>query len=111
MSSREFVAAEEARMSNPLVPFVLESLPDMVPGSLIEAEWNFFRRELPRLLAEGQEGRWVLIKGEAIIGLFDSRREAMSVGTRKFGLAPMLTEQVLRCYRPVRAGNYWRCPP
>jgi hypothetical protein len=74
----------------------------MLPGSQIETEWNLFRRELPRLLAEGHEGRWILIKGEEIIGLFDTDAEARGVGVRRFGLASMLLQQVLRCYRPVR---------
>jgi hypothetical protein len=95
-------------MKDPAPPFLLEPLTDLPPGSPIETEWNLFRRELPRLLAEGHEGRWVLIKGDEIIGLFDSRREAMSVGTIRFGLTPMLAEQILRWYRPVRAGNGWR---
>jgi hypothetical protein len=88
-----------------------EPLGDLPPDSPIHQEWTLFCRELPRLLGEGQEGRWVLIKGEEIIGIFDTRREALSAGTRRFGLAPLLAEQILRSYRPVRAGNYWRCLP
>jgi hypothetical protein len=92
-------------------PLVLEPLGDLPPDSPIRTEWAFFCRELPRLLAEGHEGRWVLIKGEEIIGFFDNRLEARRVGTQRFGLAPMLIEQILRYYRPIRAGNYWRCRP
>src|SRR5258705_169396 len=42
------------------------------PGSPLAVEWEFYRREVGRLLAEGNEGRFVLIKGEAVIGLFDT---------------------------------------
>jgi hypothetical protein len=98
-------------MSEPSVPAVPESLPAMLPGSDIETEWNFFRREWQRLLAEGHEGRWVLLKGEEIIGIFDTLEEAKRVGVERFGLGPKLIQQVLRKYRVYRAGNYWRCPP
>jgi hypothetical protein len=98
-------------MSEAAQPSPPEPLPDMMSGSQIETEWNFFRQQWPRLLAEGQEGRWALIKGEEIIGLFDTDVEARSVGVRRFGLAPMLIQQILRHYRTVRAGGYWRCRP
>jgi hypothetical protein len=98
-------------MSDASLPGIIEPLPDMAPGSQIEAEWNCFRRERPRLLAEGHEGRWVLIKGEEIVGVFDTWREARRAGLQQFGLVPMLVQQLLRCYRPIRAGNYWRCQP
>lgn len=40
----------------------------MIPGSPIETEWNFYRRQRERLIAEGHEGRHVLIKGEEVLG-------------------------------------------
>ncbi len=98
-------------MSESATPGVLGPLPDMIPGSQIETEWNFFRREWPRLLAEGHEGRWVLIKGEEIIGFFDTSDEAITAGYERFGVVPLLAQQILRYYRPIRAGNYWRCLP
>ena len=87
------------------------SLPDMLPGSPIETEWNVYRRELPRLLAEGQEGRWVLIKGEQIVGLFASRDEAVQAGYRCFGVVHLLAQQIVRQVQPIRAGDWWRCQP
>ena len=37
-------------------------LPAAQPDSQLYHEWNFYRREAGRLLAEGHEGHWVLIK-------------------------------------------------
>jgi hypothetical protein len=97
-------------MNDPTTPSdVLPPLPDMIPGSQIETEWNYFRRERLPLLAEGHEGRWVLIKGEAIFGIFDTRDEAVTAGYARFGVVPLLAQQILRVYKTVRAGNYWRC--
>lgn len=54
------------------------------PDSPLATEWEAFRHELPRLLAEGHEGRYVLIKGDRIIGLWDDQREAVAEGRRLF---------------------------
>jgi hypothetical protein len=89
----------------------LQPLWDLPPDSPLKTEWELFRRERPRLLAEGHEGRWVLVKGEAIIGLFDSGDEAYNVGLERFGVVPMLVQQILRWYRVLRQGNSWRCRP
>jgi hypothetical protein len=77
-------------MSESATPGVLGPLPDMIPGSQIETEWNFFRREWPRLLAEGREGQWVLIKGEEIAGFYDTADEAITAGHARFGVVPLL---------------------
>jgi hypothetical protein len=34
---------------------------------------------VPQLLADGHESRWVLIKGEEIIGIWDTEEEARAV--------------------------------
>src|SRR5947209_19608520 len=39
-------------------------LPAPQPHSQLYREWNFYRREVGRLPAEGHEGRFILIKGE-----------------------------------------------
>lgn len=60
------------------VPYT--ELPEANPGSLFFHEWNTYRREVERLLAEGHEGKWVAIKGEAVLGIFDTVQQADSVG-------------------------------
>src|SRR5262245_2142437 len=49
----------------PTVPYT--ELPAPRADSQLFQEWNCYRREVGRLLAEGQEGRFVLIKGEQIV--------------------------------------------
>ena len=41
-------------------------------------EWNFYRREVGRLIEEGREGYWVLIKGEEILGFWDTWEDVNS---------------------------------
>src|SRR5262245_60921326 len=46
-----------------MIPYT--ELPEDTSGGRGAREWNLYRREAGRLLAEGHEGRWVLIQGEA----------------------------------------------
>jgi hypothetical protein len=56
---------------------------------IYEKEIATYLRELPRLLAEGQEGRHALIKGDEIIGIWDKRSEASEAGRDRYGLEPI----------------------
>jgi hypothetical protein len=70
-------------------------LPDSQPGSQLAQEWDVYRREVGRLLAEGHEGRWVLIKGPDVIGLYDTYDEGREEAIRRFGMAASMTQQIL----------------
>ncbi|HEY1378215.1 MAG TPA: hypothetical protein VGF55_15555 [Gemmataceae bacterium] len=86
-------------------------LPDRAPGSALKREWDCYRREVGRLLAEGHEGRWVLIKGDTIVGIWDTAEEAEAVALAKYFMEPSLTQQI-RSREPVVRGPsvLWRCP-
>jgi hypothetical protein len=53
-----------------------------------------YRRELPRLLAEGHEARFVLIKGDKIISIWDTSQDAYQAGAARFGSEPYLAQRV-----------------
>jgi hypothetical protein len=59
-------------------------LEEAKPGESLYLEWNTYRREVGRLLAEGHAGRHVLIKGERILGIWDTDEEAMTAGYQQF---------------------------
>jgi hypothetical protein len=69
-------------------------------NSPLAVEWETYRREVGHLIAAGHEGKWVLIKGEEIIGLFDSEEQALEVGSERFLLQPKLI-QCIRTREPV----------
>jgi hypothetical protein len=69
---------------------LLEAKPDQP----LAEEWNTYRREVGRLLAEGQEGRHVLIKGSEIVGIFDSLDEAHGEGVKRYLLQPFLVHTI-----------------
>jgi hypothetical protein len=82
-------------------------LPEALGGTLTR-EWNTYRREVGRLLADVQEGRHVLIKGEEIIGIFDTFEEADQTGWESYSPAPYFVHQI-RAVEPflrIRGINY-----
>lgn len=72
------------------------------PDSQLKVEWAFYLRAVGRLLAEGHEGKFVLIKGEEIIGLFDTGIAASTEGHRRYLRGPFLVHQVREWERLVR---------
>ena len=96
--------AEPAGAQEPLprerAAVVHADLPEAPPGSPLSLEWNTYRREAGRLLADGHAGRFVLIKGEEVLGVFDTADEAGQTGRTRFLLEPFLV-------RPVRDRDPW----
>lgn len=43
----------------------------------------------------GRLGKFVLIKGDDVVGFFDSLDKAFTVGTGRFGLEPFLVRQIV----------------
>jgi hypothetical protein len=81
-------------------------LPEDSSGGVLAAEWNFYRREVARLLADGHEGRWVLIKAEDIVGIWDTEGEADQVRVRRFPGQPVLLKQICEREPVLRGGGY-----
>lgn len=51
-----------------------------------ERERACYRRELGRLLHEGQAGRHALLKGDTFLGVYDTWADANQAGLDRFGL-------------------------
>ena len=84
-------------------------LPAAAPDSPLVLEWNTYRREVGRLLAEGHEGCHVLIKGEQILGIWKTRAEAMAAGYRLFLGQCFLVHQVQQREPILRCLSVWTC--
>lgn len=116
LSDRLLRAERESLLANPLAaprpgerPAIhFSELPEPAPGSPLTTEWNFYRREVGRLLAEGHEGHWVLIKGAEIVGIWEAEEDANRVRIERFSTQPVLMHCV-RTHEPVlRGGGYDR---
>jgi hypothetical protein len=76
------------------------------PNDPLAVEWHTYMREVPRLLAEGQEGRHVLIKGEEIIGIYDTHVEALTAGYQRYLDQPFCVHQIQTWERVYRVRGY-----
>jgi hypothetical protein len=83
-------------------------LPEANPESPLAAEWNTYRREVGRWLADGLEGRHVLIKGESVIGMYATDEEARAVGYHRYLLQPFFVHEIRteEPYLRIRGINY-----
>jgi hypothetical protein len=68
-----------------------------------EQELATYRRELARLLLEGETGRFALIHGDEVVSVWDTRRDAVQAGQDKFGLESFLVQQIQRESRSLPA--------
>jgi hypothetical protein len=87
---------------------------DAKPPLALEREIETYRRELPRLLATGQAGRFILIKGEQILGIWNNQADAIQFGRQQFGLEPFAVKTVdardLELLDRMDAGKGTACP-
>lgn len=85
------MSAEPTRPTRPLV--------NITPGGrealkIYAQEIATYRRELPRLLQEGEAGRYALIKGDEVLSVWDTQRDVLQAGRERFGLAPIFVQEI-----------------
>src|SRR5438132_1197411 len=66
----------------PTIP--VEHMPENLKARA--AEINTYMREVPQLLRDGHDGRFALISGDQLIGLWDTHADAMQAGYDQFGV-------------------------
>jgi hypothetical protein len=67
-----------------------------------------FEQERSRLIAAGEEGRWVLIHGNQVVGTWETCGDAVQVGHERFGLEPFLVDRIQTEPRVVRVSRLYR---
>jgi len=68
---------------------------------MLEQELRFYDEHFQEWLSR-YGGRFVLVKGSELIGVFNTVDEALSEGARRFGLESLLIRQVLSQQPEVR---------
>lgn len=86
-----------------------QDLPDLPEGSRFADEWRAYKREVLRLLAEGHAGRYVLVKGDQVLSVWDTLRDARQAGYERFGMEPFLVREIQFTERPPRQGYRRQC--
>lgn len=68
----------------------------------LEREMETFRRELPGLLANPlNHGKYALVFGDRVEGVYPSLDEALKQGYERFGLEPFMVKQILADEQPL----------
>ena len=67
--------------------------------ALLDRELETFELHREELLGSA-EGKFVLIHGSEIAGIFESKPDAIAQGYQKYGNAPFLVRQVLKIETP-----------
>lgn len=62
-------------------------------SSLLETELKTYGAKKQELLRQNV-GKYVLIKGTAVIGIFESEKDAVRAGIDKFGNVPFLVKKI-----------------
>jgi hypothetical protein len=58
----------------------------------LEQELAAYQRKLPELLAS--EGKFVLLRGEELAGIWDTYEDALQAGYSQFGLEPFMVKRI-----------------
>jgi hypothetical protein len=58
----------------------------------LERELATYRARLPELSAE--QGKFILIHGDEVLGIYDSYQDALTAGYEKAGLDPFLVKRI-----------------
>lgn len=67
---------------------------------ILNAEIKTYEQNRDHLLATA-EGKFVLIRNDQVIGVYDSKMDAIAEGYRQFGNVPFLVKQILRIEAPL----------
>lgn len=65
----------------------------------LETELRTYEQHREHLLGTA-EGKFVLIRNDEIVGVYDSKMDAIAQGYQKFGNVPFLVKQILKVETP-----------
>jgi hypothetical protein len=88
----------------------IEQVPDIPEGEPLCQEWQTFKREVHRLVKEGKAGRYAVVKGDEVVGVWDTLTDAVCAGHDRFRGEPCLVQEIQLYVRPLRWGYYKPCP-
>lgn len=67
---------------------------------LLEGELKTYERQRDSLLGSA-EGKFVLIHGNEVVGVYDSKMDAIAQGYQRFGNVPFLVKHILKIETPL----------
>ncbi len=88
-------------MPPPELPAI--NLPEEPADPAFATEWQMFRAAVAGLLADGQRGRFALIKAGHSLTVWDTLADAARAGRLLFGSEPCLVQEI----QPTLRGNLY----
>ena len=70
------------------------------PQQLLAAELKTYQEQKEDLL-KNSEGKYVLIVGQTILGVYSDKLEAVAIGHQQVGPGPFLVKKIERVDKPV----------
>ena len=67
---------------------------------MLDRELQTYEAHKAELLAKGR-GKWVLIKGARVAGVFDTEADAIRQGYERFGNVPFMVKEIVEIEVPV----------
>jgi len=68
--------------------------------ALLEQELATYQAQKNNLVGKAR-GKFVLIKGDEVVGIFDTRLDAVRQGYKQFGNVPFLTKEIVEVEIPL----------
>ena len=68
--------------------------------TLLDVELKTYEQKRDQLLGSS-EGKFVLIQDNQIVGVYDSKMDAISEGYRRFGNVPFLVKRIVKVEAPL----------
>jgi hypothetical protein len=87
----------------------VQLVPDLPESDPLARAWATFKRQVGPLLAAGQRGRFAVVHGDEVAGVWDTLGEAARAGHERFGVAPFLVQEVQPFIRRLRWGYMRVC--
>jgi hypothetical protein len=84
----------------------IDEVPDIPEGEPFAEEWRAFKREVFRLVNDGMIGKFAVLKGEQLVGIWDTLSDAELAGRRQFGDAPFLVQEIQLHLKPMCRGYF-----
>ena len=69
-------------------------------AQLLDSELRVYEQNRDQLL-ESAEGKFVLIHCDQVVGIYDSKMDAIAAGYQQFGNVPFLVKQILKVEPPL----------
>jgi len=66
---------------------------------ILDVEIKTYEQQRDKLLGTS-EGKFVLIRGNQVVGIYDSKMDAISAGYQQFGNVPFLVKQIVKIEMP-----------